>query len=141
MTVTPEQEEQIRLLSDGELYHQAITFVRNQESVQNVLEIKNYGHQLNGLLEFARSWQELWRYVTKQQPRDWQGKKQAYVHFYGAVKFELEAIRKLAQLKFVPDGLAKNETRTLTDQYAGILAAEFVRHLVAEMLWRKEITK
>lgn len=133
--LSPEQRKNIRLLSDGEMYRDAISLANEQEEI---IAYRQFGHQLSGLGEYARSFSELDEFVTHQVERDWEGKSQSFQGFYAALKGYLSDLRDDVQDKygFVPDGLTKRETREQIDFFAGLLAREFVQHLVAEMMWQ-----
>ena len=132
MKPTPEQKVQIRLLSDGQLYDQAVTFVKQNDTVEN--------KQMAGLLEFSRSWQELLKFVRHQKGRDWQRKKAHYADFYTQLEQQLEQLRAKVKSEYgmVPHGLTKKETSRHTEYFAGLLAREFIQHLVAEMMWKEK---
>lgn len=137
MKLTPEQESQIRQLSDAEMYPEAVDFASQYPPVQK--------SQMAGLLEFSRSWEELAGFVRHQKDdRDWgepgKSKRAHYKDFYTALDAHLNELRRRSreQYNFVPDGLTKNENRQQTDFFAGLLAREFIQHLVAEMMWKEE---
>ena len=125
MNLLREVRERIGLLSDGVLYERAIEFARQHEPVD--------GAQLNGLLQYAQEWRDLMQFVDKQRKRDWPqtGRKRRYKHFYDDL---YEALRRLERdaAEFVPAGLARREQQAQTTSYAGLLAREYVQHLVAE---------
>ncbi len=130
MRPTPEQERAIRLLSDTDLYQQAMDFARRFTSAARTRTAKS---QLQGLLEFSRTWNELDSFVKHQK-----GKSHDYSEFYTALAHEMRNLRARAQTEFVPDGLVKRETSRQTELFAGLLAREFVQHLTAEMMWNSE---
>lgn len=129
---TSDQMKRIRLLEDTDLYHAAITFARNQPSVET--------KQLNGLLEFSRSWDELTSFVRHQKSRTWTGQKAHYQDFYNALDSYLQQDLR-SQVKndsdFVPADLTKKESNRLVDHFAGLLAQSFIQHLVAEIGWQE----
>ena len=137
MKLTPDQEPQIRLLSDGDIYRAAMTFANEQ---QKVIEYSQFNSQINGLLQFSRSWSELTGFVNHQKSRDWQGVRQSYGGFYTALSQQLKELRRDVKDKygFVPDGLTKRESNELTNFFAGLLAREFIQHLAAEMMWKSK---
>lgn len=138
MKLTAEQEAQIHRLSDGEIYRLAMTFA-NEPTQQEILEYRSFSSQINGLLQFSRSWSELIDFVKHQKGRNWQGQKQSYEGFYTALEARLNQIfadvRETHHL--VSDNLSKTETREQQSFFAGLLAREFIQHLYAEMLYRK----
>lgn len=129
---TLEQEVQIRLLSDGELYRDAVSFVHESLIVEN--------KQMAGLLEFSRSWDELLKFVRHQKGRAWHRKKAHYADFYTKLEQQLNELRAKVKNEygFVPRGLTKKPARTYTEYFSGLLAREFIPHLVAEMRWKEE---
>lgn len=132
MKLTTGHQVQIRLLSDSDLYRQAITFAQKHPSIEN--------RQMTGLVEFSRSWKELTDFVKHQKGRDW-GKKEHYSKFYTALDAYLTDLRRDVKNKhgFVPDGLTTSEARGYTDYFSGLLAREFIQHLAAEMMWKREV--
>ena len=129
MKLTPEQESEIRLLSDTDLYHKAMTFAKTHEATA---QHRTTGSQLQGLLQFSRSWKELDDFVKHQK-----SKEQAYKQFYEALHSGLGEIQNIAKSKFVPNGLTKRERRKRTVFFTGLLAREFIQHLAAEMMWKE----
>jgi hypothetical protein len=113
------------LLSDGALYERAVEFVQQHELVADA--------QLNGLLQYAQEWHDLTRFVDRQRQRDWaqSSRTEHYGQFYNDLH---EALRQLERevARFVLAGLARREQQAQTAFYAGLLAREFVQHLVAE---------
>lgn len=137
-TVTSAKEAKIHQLSDGILYEWAITFV---DEHGDLLGDKQVGHQLNGMLAHSRSWERLTGFVRHQKERTWQGKKEFYGTFYTNLDLQLNELVALAKEHFVEDGLIKRETQALVNIYAGMLGREFIQHLVAELMWRKEVER
>lgn len=130
--VTPEQQSQIRLLSDGELYRDAVDFVDKSRIVDN--------KQMAGLLEFSRSWGELNKFVKHQKGRDWHGRNSHYTDFYTKLSKFLDKLRTKIKTDsdFVPNRSTNKETKKYADYFAGLLAREFIQHLVAEMMWKEK---
>jgi hypothetical protein len=138
MKLTLEQATILRVLDETTLCKQAEEFVKAHPAVEN--------SQMAGLLEFSRSWDELVRFVNHQKNnRDWgepgKSKRAHYKDFYTALDAYLKDLYREVQdqHELVPDGLTKNERRQLTSFYAGLLARDFIQHLVAEMMWQKEV--
>ena len=131
MRPTPEQEIRIRLLSDADLYDGAMTFAREHESTAQHRTTKS---QLQGLVEFSRSWTELDDFVKHQR-----SKNQAYQAFYIALDSKLGDLHARAKAEFVPGDLTKKERNEQTKFFAGLLAREFIQHLAAEMMWQGEV--
>lgn len=140
MNLTTEQEARIQRLSDTEIYHQAMTFA-STEVAQEVLAYRSFGSQINGLLQFARSWNELLSFVKHQKGRSWQGQRQSYEGFYSALETQLNLIFTAVKDTYhlVPSDLSKAETREQQSFFTGLLARSFVQHLYAEMLYQKEV--
>ncbi len=134
----PAQAEKIRLLADSEIYSKAITFADKQSAIT----ITN--HQLAGLRQFSRSWDELIRFVHHQFVRHQknfvrhQKNKDCYHDFYNALHTDLQALRARVRDEFVPANLTKQETKSRVDHFAGQLAHAFIQHLVAEIEWRQK---
>jgi hypothetical protein len=138
MKVTPQQETELTLLADGKLYQEAVNFAQEQRAV---IDDRQFRHQIQGLLTFSRSWEELTRFVDHQRDRTWTGRRESYQAFYDALHRYLHQLG--AALKdtyhFVPDDLTKRETDQYTEFFAGQLASTFIQHLAAEMMWQKEV--
>jgi len=133
MTVTTQILDHIRLLSDTDMYQHAITFVRETDGIG---EIKK--KQIAGLMEFSRSWSELKSFITHQKERDWKG-REAYKTFFASLQQAMDKLRRDVKdtYELVPPNLTKTETNRITDQYAGLLAREFIQHLATEMLFNR----
>jgi hypothetical protein len=138
MKLTTEQEAQIQLLSDGEIYRRAINFA-NEPPQQEVLVYRSFSSQINGLLQSSRSWGELIDFVKHQKERNWQQQKQSYEEFYTALEARLNKIFTDVKETYhlVSNDLSKTEAREQQSFFAGLLAREFIQHLYAEMLYRK----
>lgn len=134
MTVAPEIQQRIRLLSDSLLYERAVEFVRQHGWVADA--------QLNSLLQYAQEWRDLTRFVDRQRQRDWAQSRQTehYGQFYNDLH---EALRQLKHeaAQFVPIGLGRREQQAQTALYAGLLAREFVQHLAAEAQFAQAVGK
>jgi hypothetical protein len=122
----------IGLLSDGPLYDEAVRFAAGK---------RLRPAQINGLLSFSGgSWAELERFVNHQAGRNWPtlpgGEDHPTKMFYKEMKAKLTWLRQQTPVwGFVPEGLTKQQTRDRTDAVAIRLAAEFIQHLTAEMLY------
>ena len=86
-----------------------------------------FGHQINGLLEFSRSWDELTKFVNKQKTRDWQNKQSTYGKFYAELDQQLRDLQQLAKDQFVSGEMSKSELRERTQVFAGLIAGEFIQ--------------
>jgi hypothetical protein len=129
--LSPEEQERIRLLSDGEIYQQAIEFAKEQE---DIIAYRQFGHQVNGLEEHARSFKELEVFVDHQKNRNWEDKRQSFEGFYTELANYLNDLRGDVKDEY---GLVSSEgAENQTNFFAGLLAREFVQHLAAEMKWQ-----
>lgn len=108
IALTPEQSVRIRLLSDGPMYEDAVDLAAEQQAI---IAYRQFGHQVNGLQQHARSFKELREFVKHQRTRDWEGKSQSFEGFYTAVDAYLNDVCNAVQeeYSFVPEGLTKNE--------------------------------
>lgn len=133
--LSTDEESRIWLLSDGELYREAITFVKNSPSVE--------GKQMNGLQQYSRSWDELDQFIKHQHERDWQEKKAHYKEFYASLGNTLKNLKDKVQAayKFVPEGKLDQMAKEKRDYIAGLLAREFIQHLTSEMLMKESKEK
>lgn len=134
--LSPEEQERIRLLSDGEIYQRAIEFAKEQEEI---IAYRQFGHQISGLEAYAGSFEDLDKFVNHQKGRNWEDKSQPFEDFYIALANYLNELREDVQQKYsfvFPEGLTKNEEKEQTDFFAGLLAQEFIQHLAAEMMWQ-----
>jgi len=117
----------LRLLSDDSaddtsLYKQACRFVANIQDIPD-------NAQTASLRIFAQQFDDLQKYVKHQERRFGDG------HHYGPFYKDLH--RKLDELKgqagpFVPNGLTDKVRKGQVEFYAGLLAREFVQHMVVE---------
>jgi hypothetical protein len=125
---TPDLEQQVRLhlLSDGPLYDAACTFVRDQQSNLPA------NSQLMGLLQAARTWNDLQAFIKHQLERDWGDPR--YPDFYRALDRSLKEIVPKYVTMFVPEHLAKKDARREQDRWSGLLAREFIQHLYAQAI-------
>jgi len=144
MKLTPEQEAKIRWLSDNHLYQKAQNFVNHCQ--RNFIE----GKQQAGILEFSHTWKELNAFIHHQKSRDWETiskKKAHYKLFYATLEEELQELLKLVtQEKFVTGEVPsiKAEQKKYNDEInevAGLLAHEFIQHVVAEMRWQQDVVQ
>lgn len=129
MQLGREEQERLRLLSDGALYEQAMQFVKQNDTVDNA--------QVNGLVSHAQDWHNLEMFVRHQASRDWQKRKRHYRDFYRALQTQLGQLRAQAKKHFVPESMGKSQSREQTAFYAELLAREFIQHLAAEILFRE----
>lgn len=123
---------QIHLLSDGPLYAEAVDFIQEQGTVEGQT-------QMNSLLIYTQSWDDLMTFVRQQSRRDWLGRKAYYKEFYTALAGYLNRLRQRTVDWFPPDQAAtKNEKRAWIEAHAIAVGREFVQHLAAENLYREK---
>lgn len=127
------QSERIRLLSDTSMYRLSLDFVTSCPEAQKV----NY-QQYSGLREFSRSWDELRKFVAHQKARDW-ASRIAYKTFYDEIDRTLKELYRDVKQEYglVPSDLTNNETKRLTEYFAGLLSREFVEHLAAHVMYTR----
>ncbi len=134
--ISTQEREKIRLLSDSMLYQDAVSFAERIPPVEK--------SQVAGLIEYARSWEELERFVKHQKDdRDWgepeKSNRAHYQEFYNELSAYLRGLKEDVKSEdgFVPsEGLTKKERKEQVDFFAGLLAREFVQHLAAAMMWQ-----
>ena len=133
MELTLEQKNRLRLLSDGELYREAVEFIRNSDISKvkhaQVKGLESYAvasEGISGILSFARHQQN---------------KGQAYAEFYQALTKKLEELQGRVKDKygFVPEGLTKKDKKEYTESYGLLVAREFLHHLAAEYLYIESV--
>lgn len=137
MAVTTEQVHKICLLSDGELYENAVNFVEIYYSPK-VLKA-----QLSGLQNAvgAGDWNEMFRYIDNRLDRSTTAED--LKNFYQALKDSLNSLRsKVEEAQFVvkPEKTTRAEERQVNkeiDRYAYLLAKEYIQHIVAEYNYRR----
>jgi hypothetical protein len=149
------EQERVRLLSDGLLLDNAVAFVECFEDWARISDA-----QLNGLLNFSRAGlDELQKFVKHQADRDWEkseeggsaeggtgdrhrSKAQVHQEFYKKLTTQLTQIRSLAKDEaIIPPGATSAQEKKHLSEMGAALAAEFVQHLVAEMLYRKALER
>lgn len=130
MKLTHTQLQQIRLISDTDLYQDAERFLAEHGAVER--------NQVEGLRDYARSLSELEQFVRHQSERDWQGRKEHYRDFYNGLSQYLQRLRQRIkeQYQLVPEGLAKKEAKEQVDFFASLLAQEFLQHLASELVYK-----
>ena len=137
MTVTVEKGREIRLLSDGELYKEAIDFAKRHQ------DAKVSNTQLNGLQNAvgAGNLDEISRYVNNRLERD--TIYEELRAFYQELKTYLTVLHeKVERIQLVvrPEEITRAERRQLESEinrFTHILAQEFIQHLVAEYNYQR----
>ncbi len=120
----------INFISDTVLYPEATGFFEHCQPPDN--------SQLNGLVVYAGTKEDLDKYVRHQKNRDWTGRKGHYKEFYTRLDGFLENLKKRIkdEFKLLPENLNKNEEKLIGSEILFLLAQEFVQHLVCEGMLR-----
>lgn len=127
--------EQIRLMSDEQLYREAVNFITEQHPVDGQT-------QMASLLSYTQSWDDLIGFVRHQSQRDWIGRKTYYKQFYIALESYLKQLSQQVETRFPPDpNASKQAKRAWVDRYTLLVAREFVQHLAAENLYQEKVKK
>lgn len=131
--LTHQQLEKIRLLSDGQLYRDALDFIEAQGTIDGRT-------QLASLISYTQSWTDLTGFVRHQSQRDWIGKKSYYGQFYTALDSYLKQLYQQVLKEFpLPDNYeTKAQKRNWNEHCAIRVAREFVEHLTFENLYREK---
>ena len=140
MTTTIEQVQKIHLLSDGELYAQAVHFAQMHR------DSKISETQLNGLQNAvgAGEWDEIFRYINNRLGRDTTSDKLR--EFYERLKNDLNELPgwvEKTQLVVRSEDLTRAQRRQVNEEinrYAYLLAKEFIQHLVAEYNYQRSLS-
>jgi hypothetical protein len=134
---SPSQLQKISLLSDTVLYSEAVSFMRKLVRDQECDPLPS--SQVAGLLSIAESFKydELYRFVVHQRDRNWPPSKGDIKKFYTALEEVLSAMfRKRLKDEFHlltdESGHSVNDIRQESNALMGLLAREFIQHLVAE---------
>lgn len=141
MAVTTEQAQKICLLSDGELYENAVNFVETYYSPKKVSKA-----QLSGLQNAlgASDLHEIFRYIDNRLARN--TTPEDLKSFYGALKDSLNSLRsKVQEAQFVvkPEKATRAQERQVNkeiDRYTYLLAKEYIQHLIAEYNYQRTLS-
>ena len=140
MIVTIDQAQKIRLLSDGELYRDAVDLAAKHA------HSKISSSQLNGLWNAvgASDWSEIFRYIDNRLGRDTTSKE--LKNFYQHLKNDLNKLKTIVeetQLVVKPKEIGRAQRRQVRaeiDWHAYLLAKEFIQHLVAECNYQRSLS-
>lgn len=140
MAVTTEHVHKICLLSDGELYKNAVNFVQNYYSP------KVSKAQLSGLQNAvgAGDWNEIFRYIENRLERSTTA--EGLKNFYQALKDYLNSLSdKVEEARFVvrPEKTTRAEERQVKKEihrYAYLLGKEYIQHVVAEYNYQRTLS-
>lgn len=140
MKVTVEQAQKIHLLSDGELYHDAVNFAKEH------VNSKVSETQLRGLQNAvgAGDSAEIFRYIDNRLGRDTtsEGLKKFYDELKNYLKGLPEQVEE-TQLVVRPEKMGRAQRRQVNEEingYAYFLAKEFIQHLVAEYNYQRSLS-
>lgn len=127
MKLTREQDIKLRLLSDNELYEDAVAFIRENRTVRN-----NQMSGLRNISEAAAGFSGVLKFTKHQASRTYRDRDTK--DFYAALTRKLEGLQKRlkADQDFLPDGLSKKELNKYAESYGLLIAREFINHLWAE---------
>ena len=137
------EQQKIILLSDGQLYRDAVNFVSKHNPLRDSQVTKS---QLSGLENIVRShsFAQIISYINHQLGRDTLNNELR--EFYQNLLPYLEGLPSMIeehQLVSIPENQSRAERRKLReriDQYAYLLAKEFIQHLVAENNYRRSLS-
>ena len=140
MVVTTEQVRKICLLSDVELYENAVDFVETYYS-HRVSKV-----QLSGLQNAvgAGDWNEIFRYIDNRLERS--TTTEDLKNFYQALKNYLNGLpSKVQEAQFVvkSEKTTRAQVREMNkeiNQYAYLLAKEYIQHLIAEYNYKRTLS-
>ena len=140
MAVTTEHVQKICLLSDGELYENAVNFAKTHYSPKKVSK-----SQLNGLQNAvgAGDWNEIFRYIDNRLARDTTATD--LKNFYQALRDDLNSLRnKVQEVQFVvkPEETTRAQERQVNkeiDRYAYLLGKEYIQHVIAEYNYQRTL--
>ena len=140
MAVTTEQVQKICLLSDDELYKNAVDFVETYYSP------KVSKTQLSGLQNAvgAGNRSEIFSYIENRLARS--TTTEDLKNFYQALRDYLNSLHsKVQEVQFVvkPEKTTRAQDRqvkTEIDQYAYLLSKEYIQHLIAECNYQRTLS-
>ena len=139
MTMTTEQLQKICLLSDSELYEDAVEFVKSHR------ETKVSETQLSGLQNAIGvcDYNEIFRYINNRLERSTTSTQ--LKNFYGKLRDYLQLLPSKvedARLVVTPEDMTRVQSRQVREEinlYAYLLATEYIQHLVAEYNYQRNL--
>ncbi len=139
MTMTTEQLQKICLLSDSELYEDAVEFVKSHR------ETKVSETQLSGLQNAigVGDYNEIFRYINNRLERSTTSTQ--LKNFYGKLRDYLQLLPSKvedARLVVTPEDMTRVQSRQVREEinlYAYLLATEYIQHLVAEYNYQRNL--
>ncbi len=131
MELAKKQEMKLRLLSDDELYEDAVAFIKENGTIKN--------HQINGLKNIADAadgFSHILKFTRHQASKTYRDTKD----FYAALTKKLETLQQRLKTDqdFVPDNLSRKELSKYSESYGLLIAREFINHLWAENTFKSE---
>ncbi len=141
MAVTTEQAQEICLLSDSELYENAVDFVKTHYRPKKVSKA-----QLSGLQNAvgAGNLNEILLYINNRLER--RTTSEDLKNFYQALEDYLNSLRsKVQEVRYVvkPEKTTQTQRSRVNeeiDQYAYLLAKEYIQHLIAEYNYQRTLS-
>lgn len=133
MTLTPEQQQEIRLRSDQVLYRDAVAFIQEKGCTTNA--------QISGLENIATAADGVSQVIDFcRHQADKERNRGHDPVFYNGLRQYLEGIVQdvRADPMFVPEDLTRHESRERIEGCGLLLAREFLHHLAAEHRYRTE---
>ena len=139
MTMTTEQLQKICLLSDSELYEDAVEFVKPHR------ETKVSETQLSGLQNAigAGDYNEIFRYIKNRLERSTTSAQ--LKNFYEELRDYLQRLPSKveeARLVVIPEDMTRAQSKQVKEEinfYAYLLATEYIQHLVAEYDYQRNL--
>lgn len=128
--INEREQERIRLLSDTELYTQAVEFM---QKIGGVLP----SSQINGLLNVthANTYRELENFVQHQHKRStWRASEQHIPDFYRKLENKLKEFERLVAT--ITKDRQEKPTREEQQTLKMLLSREFIQHVLAENAYK-----
>lgn len=128
--ISQQEQERIRLISDNELYPQAVEFI---SKLSNALP----STQINGLLNVAlgNTYYQLHHFIKKQRERRWQNKEEYIRDFYNKLAAKLTNIETTC-LPCITQSRTEKISPEDRQAICMALAREFIQHVLAENGYR-----
>ena len=136
MTMTTEQLQKICLLSDSELYEDAVKFVEPHRGA------KVSKSQLSGLQNAigAGDSNEIFRYINNRLDRS--TTRAQLKKFYEELRDYLQRLPRRFQeagLVVKPENMTRAQSRQVNEDITYLLAKEYIQHLVAEYDYQRNL--
>lgn len=144
MSINEKQMRLLRVLSDIELYQQAMDFLNTEVEIKGEFERRPPlpNTQIHGLLNVAQAntYSELKKFIKHQHSgRSWQEKNAHIKIFYEDLEREIGKLPEFAKSEgLIAEGLSTKQNAEEVQKISGLLACEFIQHLAAENLVREK---